>query len=420
MRKLVILSIFLFHVALSALASLSGPEKQESGSERFVRPLCSHPRIAAHGESRFPVLLVEFCDVEFEDKADALWFDEFFNAPEGVNKNRRGSVGSWFSDNSKGLFNPKFDIYGPVKLPMNSTYYGAKDRFGRDVHLLEMVEEACVKLLQDIDLQVYDSDGDMLIDNIFIMFAGQARKDNAPYSGISARIGSMKEEGEMCRVGNYAVDSFSLHNEKSGKYFFEGIGKVVKAFAHLLGLPSLARPDEEYQITTPGTWSVIDMGYLNGSGNCPPFFSAPERYALGWLSPTVADFEGEVRLSPAARSGDALLIPTLRDEEYFMVEFRDGSSWDEALPGRGLLVGHIDYAPRAWDEDVINVDLTHPRWTLVKANGVESYDALSSVASQITGGWCFPGLAGVTDLLYNGIPSFTDSDLRPLQYEIRN
>jgi immune inhibitor A len=77
----------------------------------------------------------------------------------------------------------------------------------------------------------------------------------------------------------------------------------------------------------------------------------------------------------------------LDSEEYFLVENRHHSGFDESLPGSGLLIWHIDDA--VWN----NADEKHPRVKLMQADGL----------SHLKGNWgrgdsgdIFPGFAAVT------------------------
>jgi immune inhibitor A len=83
-------------------------------------------------------------------------------------------------------------------------------------------------------------------------------------------------------------------------------------------------------------------------------------------------------------------------EEYFLVENRDLSGFDELLPGNGLLIWHIDDA--VWT----NTDEDHPRIKLMQADGL----------AQVKGNWgrgdagdAFPGFSMVSTFNSVSAPS---------------
>ena len=62
------------------------------------------------------VVLVSFSDVDFQVEDPHTVYDSFFNTPGYNQRNGVGCVADYFRDQSGGLFNLFFDVYGPVKL----------------------------------------------------------------------------------------------------------------------------------------------------------------------------------------------------------------------------------------------------------------------------------------------------------------
>ena len=94
----------------------------------------------------------------------------------------RGSANEWFAENSTGpdgiaQFDPQFDLYGPVTLSENMAYYGGNDPYDNDLRPAEMVIEACRLLDDEVDFSQYDVDGDGVIDNVFVIYAGCGEAD---------------------------------------------------------------------------------------------------------------------------------------------------------------------------------------------------------------------------------------------------
>lgn len=128
------------------------------------------------GSPRCLAVLVEFQDVKFTLSEPSKLFNDMLNK-EGFNEyGATGSVKDFFEASSGGQFTPQFDVYGPVVLPNNMSYYGANDKNGNDIRPYEMVLHA-VDLLQDeIDFSIYDTDNDGVVDNIISSMQDMAKR----------------------------------------------------------------------------------------------------------------------------------------------------------------------------------------------------------------------------------------------------
>ena len=54
-----------------------------------------------------------------------------------------GSAAEYFRNNSSQQFKPTFDVYGPITLSQNMSYYGENDYRGDDSNPQKMAIEAC-------------------------------------------------------------------------------------------------------------------------------------------------------------------------------------------------------------------------------------------------------------------------------------
>ena len=48
------------------------------------------------------------------------------------------------------------------------------------------------------------------------------------------------------------------------------------------------------------------------------------------------------------------LINSGNEDEYFLVENRQFSGWDESLPTGGVLITHVDFDQTVWDYNMVN------------------------------------------------------------------
>lgn len=354
------------------------------------------------GEQKALVILVQYPDVKFGSKNTSFnyssygdgtvlgyWQDEL-NQEGFSGCGCYGSCRDWFLDNSRNAegesqFLPEFDVFGPVTLPNNMSYYGgSNDRYAH-----KMVLDACELLDDEIDFTQYDRDGDGIVDNIYLYYAGFGEADGGPTSSVwphSYEISSC--ETKIYRYDGVVIDRYACSNETD--YLArrpDGIGTFVHEFSHVMGLPDLYSTvyNNAY---TPGEYSVLDYGPYNNDGKTPPNYSAFERYALDWLTPKQFEETRTYELLPIDDTNEAYIVNTEKANEYFLVESRKQQGWDSFIPGHGMLIWHIDFVKSVWDNNTVNNTSSHQYVDLIEANNVKS-------ESQAAG-HPFPGTRNVT------------------------
>lgn len=125
--------------------------KEQTGSDRLLAP-------------RGAVILVSYKNEAFqqtnEDMTDwAMGEDYTYNGATG-------SIHQYFYDQSWGQYDMQIDVYGPVTVSKNASYYGSNDYWGNDQHADELVKEACI-LAHDqcgADFSQYDFNKDGEVD----------------------------------------------------------------------------------------------------------------------------------------------------------------------------------------------------------------------------------------------------------------
>ncbi|MDZ7796793.1 MAG: hypothetical protein U5N56_07025 [Candidatus Marinimicrobia bacterium] len=120
------------------------------------------------------------------------------------------------------------------------------------------------------------------------------------------------------------------------------------------------------------------------------------------MNPTHTDNEVRYFLSPT-------------EGEFFMMENRQRSGWDAALPGHGLLMFHIDMNHGGWYNNTLNCDPYRQGFDLEEADGYGNI-----TASYIDGGDPFPGTGNITEFLDSGSPNALDWSGSPSRSPIRN
>ena len=352
------------------------------------------------GEQRSIAILVNFSNKTFEIEDPNDYYTRQLNEDGFSDDGSTGSAREYFVDNSHGQFLPAFDVYGPVTLAHPIAYYGTNTTWGDDKRAHEMIIEACELLDDEIDFSQYDCNGDGVIDNVYVYYAGYGEADG----GDSTTIWPHSYDIEYCDPGTkYMFDGVQLnHYACSNEIDFytkrpAGIGTFTHEFSHVMGLPDLYSTDGSSAFT-PGYWSILDVGSYNNNSCTPPNYSSFERYALDWMEPEVISAPGVYTLEPLPSSNKAYMIPTEKNNEYFLFENRQQIGNDKYIPGHGMLVWHIEFNQRIWDDNTVNNDANHQYVDLIEADNRKT--------DKTTSGDSFPGKSNVTNFTEDTKPAF--------------
>ncbi len=372
-----------------ALRRASGLQRRASGNTALGRGEKTFP---AMGDVNALILLVEYKDVKFTLDDPYGYFNDMLNKEGFSEYGGTGSCKDYFLDNSNGQFRPHFDVYGPITLSKNRSYYGGNVK-GEDAAPREMVSEACELADKEIDFSRYDNDGDGYVDNVFVFYAGQGEADYGPADSVWPHSWNLNPS---LTLDNVIISQYACSNEWQ-EDTPGGIGTFVHEFSHVMGLPDLYSTTYAYPLVcTPGGYSVLDYGPYNNDGRTPPSYSVFERNAMGWLVPEVLSEPANVTLGEIQESNKGYIIPTAKDTEFYLLENRQKKGWDAYLPGHGMLVWHVDFLQHIWDRNIVNDDQQHQYVDIVEANNLADNGDEDAMA-----GWTWPGIEGKT--------SFTDS-----------
>lgn len=327
-----------------------------------------------NGEVRGLVMLVEFQDVKFSENGTVENFNALLNEPNNDYMGAIGSARDYFIDQSYGKFCPTFDIIGPITVSENESYYGEQTTGANDIQPYKMVLEAC-QIAHDenmCNLADYDSDGDGIVDLIFVIFAGYAQSSGAPSWTIwphASWIGSVAKE----EYNGVTIDAYACTSELSGTSGTDlyGIGAICHEYSHTLGLPDL------YDTSYKGgfgmnKWSVMDQGCYNANSRIPAGYSSYERAFCGWLELTELTEASSITLPDLGEYGIAYKIASSNSDRYFTIENRTLSKWDSYLPTEGMMIVKIDYDQTAWDNNEVNIITSRQRVQFVPADNLYS------------------------------------------------
>lgn len=385
---------------LAALAKENENVRIKRVSKKSSAPESQLVSFPVKGSPRACVILVEFADKKFTlENPHEAFYSQLNEIGYSYGK-ATGSVRDYFTASSNAQFTPQFDVYGPVTLSHEMSYYGGNDSNGNDIRPYEMVPEACALLDSQIDFSIYDADHDGVIDNIYLYYAGYGEADGGPKGSVWPHSWDVKDAGGLSYYfDGKLLNHYACSNELKGGsgQNIAGIGTFCHEFSHVMGLPDL------YSTTysgafTPGTWTILDHGSYNNDCMTPPAYTAYERYCMGWLNPKELKEPSNismVSMGYTGHYGDAYILHTSREYEYYIFENRQKIGWDSYIPGHGMLVWHINFDPDIWALNMVNVSKQY-------VDIVEADDKGSSYNIE---GDPFPGTANVTSFTDDTTPS---------------
>ena len=190
----------------------------------------------------------------------------------------------------------------------------------------------------DINYADYDRDNDGWVDHLMIVHAGGDQAYTGQPNDIWSHSWAMSSPVQL--DGKYLYYYTTLSEN-------DPVGIYVHEFGHDIGLPDLY--DTDYSTSGGvGDWDVMASGSWNGvpQGSVPAQFSAWCKQEMGWLAPTLvsADTAGinAKRVEDNMTGAVYKVWVNFSNNEYFLVENRQQTGWDSALPGNGLLIWHIN------------------------------------------------------------------------------
>ena len=287
----------------------------------------------------------------------------------------RGSVRDYFNDVSYGqvtLVTVNLpSTTGWQRAPQTMAYY-ANGQWGWGAYPQNagrMVEQVIPLVDPLVDFSQYDNDGDLLVDSLLVIHTGTGAEFSLNPNDIWSHASSIAlMGGSPPFLDGVVLDNYVTVPE----YWDPGlvtpnltdmtIGVICHEIAHgLWGLPDLW--DLDGSSWGIGQWGLMAAGDWNGPAKWNPFTGqwVASGSSPAWPDPfsrVVAGFDSYwtlfgsldgVTMPPVETTPNGILrlkASPLRAQEYFFLENRQQivGSYDEWLPGSGLLIWHIDEA----------------------------------------------------------------------------
>jgi immune inhibitor A len=313
------------------------------------------------------------------------------------------SMTSYYRDLSKGALRVTGEVTRWIRAPRPYRFYTA-GQSGTGLSYPQntpgLLFDALTEFTRIDDLRRFDLDGDGLVDGIFLIHAGGGAEAEPDPAKRAEMIWSHKWVLPRPFVED-GVSVFAYSTEpEDGR-----VGVFCHEFGHVLGLPDLY--DTTYRSRGIGDWCLMAGGSWGGGGNQPVRMSAWCLARLEWITPRRITRARTVTMATLARRKTAcyrLWTDGAEGAESFLIENRQATGMDAALPASGLAVWHVD------EQQSGNTNPLSFLVGLVQADGRRDLELNRNSGDP---GDLFPGARDVTALDDGTTPSTRANDGRP-------
>ncbi len=284
--------------------------------------------------------------VDFSDKP-AQVAGEFFDSLLFDTAGK--TVHTYFREVSYGAMSLSTDqepsSVGWVRAPNPYTFYvdGRNGIGDYPRNTKKLVEDLIAAVDDQVDFSDYDNDGDGFVDGLVVVHSGRGAERTGSSDDIWSHqwyISPQVRDG--VKISKYSIQPEYINYPGDGT-----IGVFCHELGHLLlGLPDLY--DTDYTSRGVGEWCLMSFGAWTGpldKGESPAHLNAWCKAKAGFVVPTDVDSsQTQITINQVATSGDVfkLGMDAAGSLEYFLIENRQRTGFDQYLPGDGLLIWHVD------------------------------------------------------------------------------
>ena len=346
-------------------------------------------RAPLRGTVRVAVVLVDFSDKKITT-TQAQMKKLFFS----TGALPHGSVKEYYTEVTNGLVELDGVVVGPYRMPHTLAWYAANGsgvgKNGTPFRSPDLAHDAAVAANKDVDFSPYDNDHNGFVDAFIVVHAGHGAEETGALGDIWSHKSTLATA--------YKADSSKIYGYLTIPEDAR-IGVSAHELGHLLfGFPDLY--DTDYSSAGIGDWCLMAGGSWNGAvpGEQPAHPSAWCKSNQGWVTTTVVSADGALTVPAVETSHTVFRLwqDGAAGSEYFLLENRQQTGYDAALPGSGLLLWHIDEVMPG------NTDENHYKVGLVQADGHRDLELNHNGGD---GGDPFPGSAAVTKIDGSTTPS---------------
>ena len=288
----------------------------------------------------------------------------------------------YFLELSRGSVTVNIDIHTVMTTASgNLADYGSDYGVERDsssdgTHLpMQLAEEVVLANKESFSWDKYDLNNDGIVDRLLILHTTIGQETGGNSNRIWSHFTTFEdyiELGEGLSIGHYAMASLG-----SG---LEGFGTAMHEMLHQMGAYDLYPSDGQQTSVWKGVgdWDIMASGNWNDDGKTPalPMSSTLETIGLdnyenvvfNWVQEDDYCTANSIIFSSFDQNKLDYKIP-ISEGEYVWIEYREGNSYDDELPGNGVLVSYQDTTVSGYDDNELNVNNNRPYLKIIEADG---------------------------------------------------
>ncbi len=323
---------------------------------------------------KHPVVLLNFKgdSTYFTKNHTKAYYDSLFNAHGFNERDGKGCIADYFREQSNGLLNLKFDVFGPYEVSQKAQRRKNPTENTKDYNKEALGEalNAFVAENADLDFSQYDWNGDKSIEQVIFVYAGTSGNINSPLCWGHIWPHTSFLDTTITTKSGYQLSDYTCSGEIWPNNASYGLGTICHEYSHFLGLPDLY-PVNGWRYSAVDEWDLMDGGNFTNYGWCPPNYSPMQKMLLGWAKPIeLTNPTSIVNLKPISQGGECYKI-SHSDDEFYLLENRQWEGWDAGLPGKGLVIYHVYYLPNEWAGNTVNNTEGQLHYELVNADDLD-------------------------------------------------
>ena len=322
--------------------------------------------VYSSGKRYFPVMLLSTPDYK---SLDSAFIERLFNESGFKENGNYGSMRDYFISSSGGKFKPTFDIY-PVALSNSFESYKNEG---------SLITSSIDVLVERDDFKARADKYEKEIPFIFLHPLSRDKASSYNSSYFNHQYMLQYSAGKVYSKNGYKFNNYAFVSQKAeGKHNSTSskdvnmLGTFVHEFSHVIGLFDLYSTDANgYATIGPLPYDVMALGLRNGNGGYPSTFSAYEREAVGWLTPTeLSNKEDVYVLNDISKMQAYAVSNPNHPDEFFIIEYRPAVGFDSKIGSssysgkqgkNGVLIWYVDYDARIFASNDPNGDVSHQR-----------------------------------------------------------
>ncbi len=355
---------------------------------------------AVTGTEKILVICIDFSDMPAE-KTTGYFESLVFGSSNSLKK--------YYEEVSYGQLTISGSIAGStwVRAPHSHDWYGDEVSEGDDDEngpAWKIAKDAINAANAYVDFSSFDSNSDGTIQegevHIMVVAAGDPQSQTGVASDLWPHRWTIYDSSFKCDgvyLGGSGTCGYTLVTENTP------MGTFAHEFGHDIGLPDLY--DTSYSNNGLGRWCLMSSGNHLDSGNTPAHPSAWCKLLLGWLTPTVIN--ANILSQPVKNvetNKDVLKLP-ISTTEYFLIENRQKTAFDSALPGSGIMIWHVDDSVGSFSSNDLQHTTSHKRVDLEEADNYGLDDKADKGTS--TDPWYSGNTVMPSGFTYSSKPSST-------------